>query len=174
MKVRWQVVAGVKGNGAVGQTLDRGHSGILSAIIALSQASRGSQLVAETRHKPLIQYVQSGPVAAGLEKQIKAALPFPDCYKKFGESVTAVGLELPAGQLTHVLRHTFARHYMMNGGDILTLQRVLGHASLDMTMKYAHHSPGHLAEVVNLNPLAVGCGHSVDAGSEMKGDLAKA
>lgn len=66
----------------------------------------------------------------------------------------AIDLELPAGQLTHVLRHTFASHYMMNGEDILTLQRVLGHASLAMTMKYAHFSPGHLAEVVTLNPLA--------------------
>ncbi|PHX36841.1 hypothetical protein AO284_11345 [Pseudomonas sp. NZIPFR-PS2] len=66
----------------------------------------------------------------------------------------AVKLDLPAGQLTHVLRHTFASHYMMNGGDILTLQRVLGHGSLAMTMKYAHFSPGHLAEVVTLNPLS--------------------
>ena len=94
------------------------------------------------------------PISEDLQKQIKAAMPFGDCYKKFGESVEAVGLELPAGQLTHVLRHTFASHYMMNGGDILTLQRVLGHASLAMTMKYAHFSPGHLAEVVTLNPLS--------------------
>ena len=64
-------------------------------------------------------------------------------------------MDLPVGQLTHVLRHTFASHYMMNGGDIITLQRVLGHASLAMTMKYAHFSPGHLAEVVTLNPLTV-------------------
>lgn len=102
------------------------------------------------------------PISEELQKQIKKAMPFGDCYKKFGESVDAVALDLPAGQLTHVLRHTFASHYMMNGGDILTLQRVLGHASLAMTMKYAHFSPGHLAEVVNLNPLAAGCGHSVD------------
>ncbi|MNN87636.1 Tyrosine recombinase XerD [compost metagenome] len=85
-----------------------------------------------------------------------------------------MGLDLPAGQMTHVLRHTFASHYMMNGGDILTLQRVLGHASLAMTMKYAHFSPGHLAEVVNLNPLSQQCGQSVDAGEAVKDEVDKA
>ncbi|WP_369682538.1 hypothetical protein [Pseudomonas reactans] len=36
----------------------------------------------------------------------------------------------------------------------MTLQRALGHGSLAMTMKYAHFSPGHLAEVIFLNPLS--------------------
>jgi integrase len=43
---------------------------------------------------------------------------------------------------------------MINGGNILTLQRVLGHASLTMTMRYAHLAPDHMQEVLALNPLA--------------------
>lgn len=63
-------------------------------------------------------------------------------------------IELPEGQLTHVLRHTFASHFMMNGGNILTLQRILGHSSLQMTMRYSHLAPDHLQEARQLNPLA--------------------
>ncbi len=63
-------------------------------------------------------------------------------------------IDLPNGQLTHVLRHTFASHFMMNGGNILTLQRILGHSSLQMTMRYSHLAPEHLLEAKQLNPLA--------------------
>ena len=43
---------------------------------------------------------------------------------------------------------------MMNGGNILTLQRILGHGSLTMTMRYAYLAPEHLQEAKNLNLLA--------------------
>ncbi|WP_267369909.1 MULTISPECIES: tyrosine-type recombinase/integrase [unclassified Pantoea] len=78
---------------------------------------------------------------------------FSDCYGAFRTALERTCIELPAGQLTHVLRHTFASHFMMNGGNILVLQRVLGHSDIKMTMRYAHFSPDHLEDAVRLNPL---------------------
>ncbi|MFM5467947.1 tyrosine-type recombinase/integrase [Aeromonas veronii] len=79
---------------------------------------------------------------------------FPPCYDAFEYAAENSGVKLPEGQLSHVLRHTFASHFMMNGGNILVLQRILGHSTITMTMRYAHFAPDHLDDAVRLNPLA--------------------
>ncbi len=48
----------------------------------------------------------------------------------------------------HALRHTFASHAVMNGMDLRTLQEVLGHATLDMVMRYAHLGDQHKADAM--------------------------
>ena len=79
---------------------------------------------------------------------------FTYAYSAFISGLGRTGIELPPGQAAHVLRHTFASHFMINGGNILSLQRILGHSSLAMTMRYAHLSPDHLNEARRLNPLS--------------------
>ncbi len=44
----------------------------------------------------------------------------------------------------HDLRHTFATHFLMRGGDIRALQEILGHSSITMTQKYTHVVNDHL------------------------------
>jgi site-specific recombinase XerC len=38
----------------------------------------------------------------------------------------------------------------MNGVDLVTVQTLLGHGSITMTMRYSHHSPEHRAKAVKV------------------------
>lgn len=50
----------------------------------------------------------------------------------------------------HDLRHTFASHLVMAGVDVKTVQELLGHASVVMTMKYSHLAPIHRQRAIKI------------------------
>ena len=49
----------------------------------------------------------------------------------------------------HDLRHTFASHYVMNGGDLLALKEILGHSDLKMVERYTHLASSHKRRQIN-------------------------
>lgn len=50
----------------------------------------------------------------------------------------------------HDLRHTFASWYMMNGGDLYELAKILGHANIKMTERYAKLGRQHITKTCNV------------------------
>jgi integrase len=48
----------------------------------------------------------------------------------------------------HDLRHTFGSHLVMQGIDLKTVQQVMGHKDIKMTMRYSHLSPEYVQEAM--------------------------
>ena len=131
--------------------------------LALTTGARWSEAEGVTKasftpYRVTYNYTKSGksrsvPISETLYKELIEQVPFVSCSAAFRSAINRAKIELPPGQLTHVCRHTFASHFIMKGGDILTLQKILGHSDIKLTMRYAHLSPDYLREVTSLSPI---------------------
>jgi len=88
-------------------------------------------------------------------KGIKSEYVFCDDEgRRFTEVKRSFGSALKRAGITdfrfHDLRHTFASHYVMRGGSLKALQRILGHKDISMTMRYSHLSKEFAREEIKI------------------------
>lgn len=56
----------------------------------------------------------------------------------------------------HGLRHTFASNFVMNGGSLYDLQKILGHSDIKTTSRYAHFSMDHVRSTARIVEFVAG------------------
>ncbi|MDO8489628.1 MAG: site-specific integrase, partial [Candidatus Omnitrophota bacterium] len=86
---------------------------------------------------PESQYIFSG----------KDGKPLQNIRKSFFTALRKAGI---INFRFHDLRHTFASHLVMSGVDLNTVRELLGHKSLEMTLRYSHLSPDHKKRAVDV------------------------
>ena len=83
--------------------------------------------------KPLFRGVRGGPLQPAIIQR--------EMQKLRG------ALGLPDSATPHALRHSFATHLLAGGGDLRTIQELLGHASLSTTQVYTGVDSARLLEI---------------------------
>lgn len=73
--------------------------------------------------------------------------PYGDIKKTFLTTLKKTGI---INFRFHDLRHTFASHLVMSGVDLNTVRELMGHKSLEMTLRYSHLSPDHKKRAVDI------------------------
>jgi integrase len=112
---------------------------------------------ADTRHVPIDQDVVDclrehrfaqtrglGRLARAVFVNGRLRKPYSDIRKPFKKALKAAGID--TSFRFHDLRHTAGSQMVMAGVDLRTVQKILGHRTPQMTMRYAHLSDAHMAE----------------------------
>lgn len=117
---------------------------VLPAVISALEEYRGMCPYlrgAENSDSPLFLGLRGAPLApAVFQRQIQQLRHY---------------LGLPESVTPHAFRHSFATHLLAGGGDLRSIQELLGHESLTTTQRYTHVDAARLMEAYrNAHPKA--------------------
>ena len=131
-----------------GLRLEWSHIDLGNRIVSVGNTKSG-----RVRHVPLTQYALQwlsrlvrviGQPRVFLRSDGK---PRKNPRKPFKAGARDAGLDWVRG--FHDLRHFRATQWIKHGIDVRTVKELLGHASIEMTMRYAHFAPDHATRMVH-------------------------
>ena len=127
-------------NADPGQSLRITGKGGKERVVPVLPAARAA-VCAYVRACPL-DLTREGPLFRGVRGgKLNARLVAKTMEK------TRLQLGLPASATPHALRHSFATHLLNAGGDLRTIQELLGHSSLSTTQAYTAVDTARLMEI---------------------------
>jgi integrase/recombinase XerD len=92
-------------------------------------------LIGETTRRSVLRYVAKHPRAGSCALFLQPNTE-PLTSDGLKNLITRLGRRAGVHAHAHKFRHTFAIQYLRNGGDVFTLQRLLGHKSIEMVNRY--------------------------------------
>lgn len=101
-----------------------------------------SAFLTEELKSLILQYIEKNEITSKLFPVWDSTLAKP--LREIFEKLFNKGLEKKDAKnrvVIHSLRHTFASHLAINGTPIFTIQKLLNHKDIKMTMRYAKLSP---------------------------------
>lgn len=127
-------------------SIDRIWCGVANGIRPETKSSRIRDIgLNESVQKETYPFLRTGPIFQGpdgglLRADYVSKTAFPRACKR--AQVEDIGC--------HGLRHTFASNFMMNGGNIWDLQKILGHSDLKTTQRYTKFSRKHQQAIAKI------------------------
>ena len=109
------------------------------------EKSKGIRIRYVSIHQHLLE------VSKGHNKNSSSELMFPGREGKTRKRDLRSALNNALKRIrSHDLRHTFASNFIMQGGSILSLQKIPGYQALKMTLRYAHMVPSFLQKEIEI------------------------
>lgn len=154
LALKWEDVDLVAGHVIVRRTLWHGQEGSPKGGLNRKVPLSPEALATLKGHRHLKgPYVFCEPNGARLtHSRVKDVVPSTCRRAGLGKRIT-----------THGLRHTFASHLVMRGASLKAVQELLGHESIEMTLRYSHLTPDVRRDAVRLL--------DGPAGAEKSGDI---
>jgi integrase len=128
--------------------LEEGRIDVRRSYQSTPKSGKTRYVPISPRLAPILRAWKARCTSRGLVFPVDGRMGREDETLALDAALNAAGCHEPKDKPWHLLRHTFASHFMMAGGNILTLQKLLGHADLKTTMRYAHLAPDAVAAEV--------------------------